>query len=176
MKTRVTMLRKELTALALMAAPFLVQADSCEVSVWRGETLATLVPDYTELGEAQEGLSVRRGVLHPVKYRTTPHGLQLSACYDRVEWDVEGAPCVAEISVPRDAKPGVYKWGLMDIRVVDREMPPAREWKYYLDLWQHPWAVARIAKAKPFSRAHYAAMRPVWELLASGGQIGRAHV
>ncbi len=170
MKTRVTMLRKELTALALMAAPFLVHADSCEVSVWRGETLATLVPDYTELGEAPEGLSVRRGVLHPVKYRTTPHGLQLSECYDRVEWDVEGAPCVAEISVPRDAKPGVYKWGLMDIRVVDREMPPAREWKYYLDLWQHPWAVARIAGVKPFSDEHYAAMRPLWELLASAGQ------
>ena len=145
-------------------------ADSYEVAAWRGETLMTMVPDYTELGEAPEGISVRRGVLRPVKYRTTPKGLQLSECYDRVEWGVEGAPCIAEITVPRTAKPGVYRWGLMDIRVVDRELPPAKEWKYYLDIWQHPWAVARIAKVKPFSTAHYAAMRPVWELLASAGQ------
>ena len=147
-----------------------VFADSHEVAAWRGETLMTMVPDYTELGAAPAGISVRRGVLRPVKYRTTPASLQLSECYDRVEWDVEGAPCIAEITVPRDAKPGVYKWGLMDIRVVDRELPPAKEWKYYLDLWQHPWAVARMAKAKPFSDAHYAAMRPVWKLLASAGQ------
>ncbi len=46
----------------------------------------------------------------------------------------------------------------------------AKEWKYYLDLWQHPWAVARLAKAKPFSKAHYAAMKPVYELLATAGQ------
>ena len=87
-----------------------------------------------------------------------------------MEWDVEGVPCIAEITVPRDAKPGLYTWGLMDIRVVDRELPPAKEWKYYLDLWQHPWAVARYAKVKPFSKEHYAAMRPLWELLATAGQ------
>ena len=154
-------------ALSFMGAGY---ADSHEISVWRGETLMTMVPDYTELVAAPSGISVRRGVLRPVKYRTTPGSLQISECYDRVEWDVEGAPCIAEISVPRDAKPGVYKWGLMDIRVVDRELPPAKEWKYYLDLWQHPWAVARYAKAKPFSKAHYAVLRPVLELLASAGQ------
>ena len=162
--------RRMIVAALALSIGGAVYADSHEVAVWRGETLMTMVPDYTELGPAPSGISVRRGVLRPVKYRTTPGSLQISECYDRVEWDVEGAPCIAEISVPRDAKPGIYKWGLMDIRVVDRELPPAKEWKYYLDLWQHPWAVARYAKAKPFSKAHYAAMRPLWELLASAGQ------
>ena len=163
-------MKTSLTMAAAFALSFCACADSHEIAAWRGETLMTMVPDYTELGKAPEGITVRRGVLRPVKYRTTPASLQLSECYDRVEWDVEGAPCIAEITVPRDAKPGVYKWGLMDIRVVDRELPPAKDWKFYLDLWQHPWAVARYAKVKPFSKAHYDAMRPVWELLASAGQ------
>ena len=153
-----------------VAFSFAAFADEFEVSAWRGETLAVLVPDYTELGAAPAGLSVRRGVLRSVKFRPDPKGLQLSECYDRVEWGVEGSPCVAEITVPRTAKPGLYKWGLMDIRVIDRELPPSKEWKYYLDLWQHPWAVARIAGVSPFSKAHYEAMRPVWELLATAGQ------
>ena len=163
------MKRRWLMAAGLTLA-FGAFADSFEVAAWRGETLMTLVPDYTELGKAPEGIVVRRGVLRPVKYRAVPAELQLAECYDRVEWDVEGSPCIAEITVPRNAKPGVYAWGLMDIRVVDRELPPASDWKYYLDLWQHPWAVARVAKVRPFSKAHYEAMRPVWELLASAGQ------
>ena len=152
------------------AFAFAAVADEFEVSAWRGETLALLVPDYTELGAAPAGLKVRRGVLRSVNYRPDSKKLHLSECYDRVEWGVDGCPCVAEISVPRNAKPGLYKWGLMDIRVIDRELPPAKEWKYYLDLWQHPWAVARIAGVAPFSKAHYEAMRPLWELLATAGQ------
>ena len=158
--------------LAVIAATSVIaaSADEFEVSAWRGETLAVQVPDYTELGEAPAGLVVRRGVLRPVKYRPDEKRLTLAECYDLVEWGAVGAPCVAEISVPRTAKPGLYKWGLMDIRVIDRELPPAREWKYYLDLWQHPWAVARVSRTRPFSREHYEAMRPIWELLATAGQ------
>ena len=164
------MMNKRLLTALTAAFAFAAIADDFEVAAWRGETLAVLVPDYTELGAAPAGLSVRRGVLRAVKFRPNSKGLQLSECYDRVEWGAEGSPCVAEITVPRTAKPGLYKWGLMDIRVVDRELPPAKEWKYYLDLWQHPWAVARIAGVAPFSKAHYAAMRPMWELLATAGQ------
>lgn len=58
----------------------------------------------------------------------------------------------------------------VSLTVVDRTLPPAAEWKTYLDLWQHPWAVARVAKAEPFSKAHYDAMRPLWQTLAAAGQ------
>ena len=54
--------------------------------------------------------------------------------------------------------------------MVDRVLPPPSEWKYYLDIWQHPWAVARWEACEPFSKKHYAAMRPLWEHLASAGQ------
>ena len=169
------MKKRILRSLALLAvsaaAPWAV-ADDFMVSAWRGETLSVLVPDYTELGDPPAGLEVRCGVLRPVRYRPSSAGMQISECYDVVDWRASsgGGPRVAEIAVPRDAKPGIYRWGLMDIKVVDREMPPPSKWKYYLDLWQHPWAVARYANVQPFTKAHYAAMRPLWELLASAGQ------
>jgi len=146
-------------------------ARTFDVVAWRGETVAAQVPDFAELGSAPVGFGLKVGVLRPVRYAPTPGSLQRLECLDRVEWGVaDGAPRVVEVSVPADAKPGVYACGAMRLRVVDRVLPPAKEWAYYLDLWQHPWAVARMAGVKPFSKAHYDAMRPVYELLASAGQ------
>ena len=155
---------------------FALEARTFEVAAWRGETVAARVPDFAELGDAPAGIGVRFGVLKPVKYAPTVESLQRLEVYDRVLWKtprmrrLPGGPRVVEVSVPADAKPGVYSCGMMNIRVIDRVLPPAREWKYYLDLWQHPWAAARIAGVEPFSKEHYAAMRPVYELLASAGQ------
>ena len=158
-------------ATAAVACAFALEARTFEVAAWRGETVAARVPDFAELGKAPDGIKVRFGVLKSVKYAPAVESLQRLEVYDRVEWD-EGdeGPRVVEVSVPTGARPGVYKCGMMDIRVVDRVLPPAKEWKYYLDLWQHPWATARVAGAKPFSKKHYAAMRPVYELLATAGQ------
>ena len=90
---------------------------------------------------------------------------------DRVEWGSKaGRPHVVEVSVPSETKPGLYTCGAMNLHVVDRVLPPSREWWYFLDLWQHPWAVARYFNVKPFSKEHYAAMRPVYETLATAGQ------
>ena len=160
-----------IVAAAAAVGAFALEARTFEVTAWRGETVAARVPDFAELGKAPDGLKVRFGVLKSVKYAPTPESLQRLEVCDRVKWgsDDEG-PRVVEVSVPADAKPGVYACGMMNVRVVDRVLPPAKEWKYYLDLWQHPWATARVAKAKPFSKRHYDAMRPVYELLASAGQ------
>ncbi|MBP5286037.1 MAG: DUF4091 domain-containing protein [Kiritimatiellae bacterium] len=49
----------------------------------------------------------------------------------------------------------------------DRTEPGQCE--YYLDLWQHPWAVARYFNVEPFSAGHYAKMEPVWKTLAGAG-------
>ena len=154
-----------------VAGAFALQARTFEVTAWRGETVAARVPDFAELGKVPEGIGVRFGVLQSVKYAPTAESLQRLEVYDRVEWksDDDG-PRVVEVSVPVDAKPGVYPCGMMNIRVVDRVLPPAKEWKYFLDLWQHPWAVSRYHDVKPFSMRHYAKMRPVYELLASAGQ------
>ena len=162
---------KMMLAVALACGALSGGARTFEVSAWRGETVAALVEDFVEFGEPPKGVSVRFGVLKSVKYAPAVRSLERKEVYDRVVWNADDeGPRVVEISVPADAKPGTYACGHMSIRVVDRVLPPARDWKYVLDLWQHPWAVARIAKATPFSAEHYAAMKPLWELLATAGQ------
>ena len=165
-------MNSKITIAAVVAALAVgASARTFEVSAWRGETVAALVSDFAELAPAPAGIGVRYGVMKLVKYAPEPGSLQRSEVYDRVKWgDDDDGPRVVEVSVPADAKPGVYECGMMRIRVVDRVLPPPKEWKYYLDLWQHPWATARVAGAKPFSKKHYAAMRPVYELLATAGQ------
>ena len=164
-------LKTLVVAAVAVAGAFALQARTFEVTAWRGETVAARVPDFAELGKAPDGIKVRFGVLESVKYAPTVESLQRLEVYDRVEWNSDDdGPRVVEVSVPADAKPGVYSCGMMNIRVVDRVLPPAKEWKYFLDLWQHPWAVSRYHEVKPFSKKHYAKMRPVYELLASAGQ------
>ena len=162
------------TAVVSIAASLLASAAlarTFEVAAWRGETVAASVPDFAELAPAPDGIAVRYGVLKSVKYAPKPNSPQRLETYDVVEWgSAANGPRIAEVAVPPDAKPGVYECGMMRVRVVDRVLPPPRAWKYYLDLWQHPWAVARTAGVKPFSKEHYAAMRPVYSLLATAGQ------
>ena len=160
-----------LLALALASLALGTSARTFELKAWRGETVAARLPDFCEAGAAPAPLKMRLGAMRPVKFASEPGSLRLEERYDRVEWGGAGAgPRVVEVSVPADAKPGVYRCGMMEVKVLDRVLPPPKEWKYYLDLWQHPWAVARIAGVRPFSKEHYAAMRPVWELLATAGQ------
>ena len=164
-------LKTLVVAAVAVAGAFALQARTFEVTAWRGETVAARVPDFAELGKAPDGIKVRFGVLKSVKYAPTVESLQRLEVYDRVKWNSDDdGPRVVEVSVPADAKPGVYSCGMMNIRVVDRVLPPAKEWKYFLDLWQHPWAVSRWENAKPFSKAHYDAMRPLWTALADCGQ------
>ena len=164
-------LKTLVVAAVAVAGAFALQARTFEVTAWRGETVAARVPDFAELGKVPDGIKVRFGVLESVKYAPTVESLQRLEVYDRVKWNSDDdGPRVVEVSVPADAKPGVYSCGMMNIRVVDRVLPPAKEWKYFLDLWQHPWAVSRYHDVKPFSKKHYAKMRPVYELLASAGQ------
>ncbi len=87
------------------------------------------------------------------------------------------------VAVPQDAEAGVYegelqvkagwlrKWTLpFTLEVLPETLPEPKEWKFHLDLWQNPYAVARYHNVEPWSDAHFEAMRPVMELLASAGQ------
>ncbi|MDR0385299.1 MAG: DUF4091 domain-containing protein [Prevotellaceae bacterium] len=58
----------------------------------------------------------------------------------------------------------------LELEVSDKTLPPASEWKYHLDLWQHPSAVARIQNLKLWSDEHFDAMRPLMKMLADAGQ------
>ena len=91
-------------------------------------------------------------------------------------------PLVLTVDIPADVAPGEAK-GTLALRVngvplsmpigltIDPEtLPPPREWKCHLDIWQHPDAVAQWHDVPVWSDAHFALMRPYMERLADAGQ------
>ncbi len=92
-------------------------------------------------------------------------------------------PVWITMDVPSDAAPGVYTSTLQlfadgkkkdkftfQLEVLPQTLPPPAEWKFHLDLWQNPYAVARVAGVEPWSQAHWDALRPVMKMLADAGQ------
>lgn len=91
-------------------------------------------------------------------------------------------PVWISMNIPQDAEDGVYKTDVqvsykggkislpLEVEVVDRVLPSPDKWKYHLDLWQHPSAVARAHGVEHWSDAHFEAMRPVMKRLADAGQ------
>ena len=92
-------------------------------------------------------------------------------------------PAWLAVRVPADAKPGVYSGTVaavaaggarvefpVELEVLGRTLPDPSDWRFFLDIWQHPWAVARYHGVEPFSKAHYDLMRPLWKELAETGQ------
>jgi hypothetical protein len=58
----------------------------------------------------------------------------------------------------------------LEITVTNRILPAPSDWKFHLDLWQNPYAVARYHNLPLWSKAHFEAMRPLIKLLADAGQ------
>ena len=86
------------------------------------------------------------------------------------------------VQVPQNAKPGAYK-GTVElisagkksrysytVKVIDRTLPAPKEWSFHLDLWQNPYAIARVHNVELWSDEHFEAMRPYMLKLASAGQ------
>lgn len=86
------------------------------------------------------------------------------------------------VQVPHDAKPGTYK-GYVEllcegkktkyrytVMVTDHLLPVPKEWAFHLDLWQNPYAVARIHNVELWSNEHFDVLRPYMLKLASAGQ------
>lgn len=154
------------SALALGASAIRTE----DVTLWRGETFTCIMHDHVKVGVPPKGFEVKTGVAKEVRYLTRQFGTKYSSFADRVEWgSKEPGVKVLSVTAPADAAPGVYYAGDVKITVIDRVLPPAKDWKYYLDIWQHPWAVSRYNDVEPFSPAHYAAMKPLWEMLADAG-------
>ena len=92
-------------------------------------------------------------------------------------------PLWVSVQVPRDVKAGVYKGKVrfttsgcklsdldIEIRVVNRVLPEPKDQAFHLDLWQHPFSVARYHKVPLWSDEHMELMRPVMKILADAGQ------
>ena len=86
------------------------------------------------------------------------------------------------IQVPQNTEPGTYK-GYVEIicngkkkkheyflSVFNYLLPAPKEWSFHLDLWQNPYAVARVHNVELWSKEHFEVLRPYMLKLASAGQ------
>ena len=87
------------------------------------------------------------------------------------------------VETPRDAVPGTYTGALtlrvdgvepkvfpLSLELLPATLPAPADWKYHLDIFQHPWSIARMHGVKPWSDEHFAVMRPYMLELAHAGQ------
>ncbi|MCQ2096253.1 MAG: DUF4091 domain-containing protein [Bacteroidaceae bacterium] len=93
----------------------------------------------------------------------------------------EVRPLWFSIQVPQDAVPGKYTGTITlddkgkkhtlryTLNVSRRVLPEPKDWKYHLDLWQNPYAVARFFKVPLWSDKHFELMRPIMERYAKAG-------
>ncbi|MDD2437835.1 MAG: DUF4091 domain-containing protein [Massilibacteroides sp.] len=58
----------------------------------------------------------------------------------------------------------------LTIEVLPQTLPPAKEWAFHLDLWQHPSAVARINQVAHWSEEHWNLLEDPMRMLAEAGQ------
>ena len=93
-------------------------------------------------------------------------------------------PIWVNVSVPRDAAPGVYDGTVtvtadgmaapqtlrMQLKVLNRTLPEPQKWHLNVDLWQNPYSVARYYGVPLWSKEHFDAMRPIMKLIADAGQ------
>ena len=95
-------------------------------------------------------------------------------------------PIWVSIDVPRDAAAGKYTGQItasaasgsqitfnLELEVLDITLPEVKDWDFFLDLWQNPYAVARVNNIpadKLWTKEHFDAMRPHYQMLAEAGQ------
>jgi len=102
-------------------------------------------------------------------------------CYDLEANSVR--PVWVTIDVPENTVPANYSGSLtlkaerqkevvfnIHLRVQNEILPKPSDWKFHLDLWQNPFAVARYNKAELWSQQHFDLLRPLMEMLANAGQ------
>ena len=91
-------------------------------------------------------------------------------------------PIWITIDIPADMDADIYygKIGIitgekrselfLEVEVIDRILPSPDKWKFHLDLWQNPFAVARIHEVEPWTDKHFEFLRPYLNMLANAGQ------
>ncbi|MBO9150609.1 glycoside hydrolase domain-containing protein [Chitinophaga sp. GCM10012297] len=93
-------------------------------------------------------------------------------------------PVWLSVTVPPQTPAGTYsgsvqvkngKGGLLrtlsyQVTVTGRTLPKPQDWAFHLDLWQSPYAVARVHNTPLWSEEHFDAMKPYMKMLANAGQ------
>ena len=92
-------------------------------------------------------------------------------------------PVWVTINIPQDATPGVYSSEIVvsangakklrlpvEVEVINQTLHSYTDWKFHLDLWQHPSAVARMENLDMWSDEHFEALEKQMLPLAQAGQ------
>ncbi len=91
-------------------------------------------------------------------------------------------PVWISVDVPRTAAAGLYSGKVVvrselgavefpvSLEVLAAALPAPKDWKFHLDLWQHPQSIARWHDVRPWSPEHFALMKPLMKRLADAGQ------
>ncbi|WP_219929343.1 MULTISPECIES: DUF4091 domain-containing protein [Sphingobacterium] len=105
---------------------------------------------------------------------------------DLKSYDLEAKrvrPVWITVKIPSGATAGQYKTTIavkqkgkvkqnliLTVNVQNQVLPPASQWSFHLDQWQHPSAVARVNNVKMWSDEHFEALKPTMKQLAAAGQ------
>lgn len=169
------------TAVSALGAATSGGTPTFSVTVWRGETAYVPIPkgaefatlSLTQFAPYFDGVSIGVAYCDDVVYATQPDGKDTKSRPDVVRSDsgVKRArkPTFCIVTAAPNAKPGRKSFWPLEVTVLDRELPKPSKRRYCLDLWQHPWAIARHFKVKPFSGIHYVKMGTVFRKLAECG-------
>lgn len=178
-------LKRILTIIPLIMGITLFGADdTISLSGWKNEVVNFQI-DTTKVESVKiEGMHEADISLYRIMDVVGDKGSRIA---DRLapysEADEQSRSVWVKLEIPKSISAGVHpgeisyktKEGTMEKRsirleVINRVLPDSKSWKFFLDLWQHPWAIARYHKVEPFSKEHYEKMRPYYELLANAGQ------
>lgn len=104
-----------------------------------------------------------------------PHIDYIPRCSTRPVW--------VNVWIPTNTRAGIYKGKItltaasgekaevaLEVKVSKRQLPEPKAWAFDLDLWQNPYAVARMMNVKLWSQEHFDAMLPIMKMLANAGQ------
>ncbi len=90
-------------------------------------------------------------------------------------------PLWVSINVPANTSEGNYTGTItvkadksyqlkLTVKVLNKTLPPPAQWKFNLDFWQHPAAIARVHNVKLWSDEHFVLMKKYYTMLANAGQ------
>lgn len=164
-----------------------VKQVECKISDFKAEGKTTLP---ASIAQARFVRYVMTDIFEPGCGYRKPEDFPASLVADMLDnlssFDIDAhttRPVWVTIDIPRNAEAGNYNAQVtitsqngstenlaLKLVVQNKTLPETKDWKYHLDLWQHPSAIARVHNLKMWSDEHFNAMRPYMEMLAQAGQ------
>lgn len=76
----------------------------------------------------------------------------------------------AKVDLMKDGAKKPLKTLTLNVEVADRSLPAPKDYAFYLDFWQQPYAISRYYGVKPWSNEHLRLLEPYADMLARAGQ------